>query len=166
MSRPTSLPPTNRKIVSDWASNRMRMPDVNVLIYAHRTEEASHASYRTWLERLVNGREPFALSALVAVNFVRIVTNPRIYSSPTPLPLALGAIDELVAHPRCRFVVPAADHWARVSELCRKTSAAGKLVADAQHAALAMSDGCTWVTRDADFARFADHGLRWEHLHL
>jgi len=50
--------------------------------------------------------------------------------------------------------------------LCRAASATGKLVADAQHAALAMSEGCTWVTRDGDFARFEPHGLRWRHLVL
>jgi len=142
------------------------MPDVNVLVYAHRADEETHAGYRAWLEGLVNGAEPFALSALVAVGFVRIVTNPRIYPSPTPLTVALGVIDELHAHPRCRLVVPGPDHWTRVSDLCRKTGAGGKLVADAQHAAIAIAEGCTWVTRDDDFARFVDHGLRWEHLVL
>jgi hypothetical protein len=39
-------------------------------------------------------------------------------------------------------------------------------VADAQHAAVAIAEGCTWVTRDRDFTRFARHGLRWEHLVL
>src|SRR3990172_2276560 len=142
------------------------MPDVNVLVYAHREDETTHAAYRRWLETLVNGSEPFAPSALVAVGFVRIVTNPRIFSTPTPLPTALAVIDELHAHPRCRFAVPRDDHWERCADLCRKTGATGKHVADAQHAALALAEGCTWVTRDGDFARFAPHGLRWEHLVL
>lgn len=142
------------------------MPDVNVLVYAHRTDERRYAPYRAWWERLVNGPEPFALSALVAVGFVRIVTNPRIFEEPTPLSLALGVIDEIVAHPRCRFATPRDDHWSRVAELCRKTNASGKHVADAQHAAIAMAEGCTWVTRDRDFASYAEHGLRWHHLVL
>lgn len=142
------------------------MPDVNVLVYAHRAEERTHAAYREWLERLVNGKEPFALSALVAVAFVRIVTNARLFSPPTPLPVALAAIEQLVHHPRCRMVAPREDHWGRVAALCRATAATGKLVADAQHAAVAMSAGCTFVTRDADFARFAGEGLRWIHLAL
>jgi toxin-antitoxin system PIN domain toxin len=140
------------------------MPDVNVLVYAHRADEPTHLRYRDWLEELANGPEPFALSALVAVAFVRIVTHPRIYPTPTPLPVALGVIDSLLAHPRCRFAVPGPDHWRRVADLCRAVNAGGKLVADAQHAALAMAEGCTWVTRDADFARFAASGLRWERL--
>jgi hypothetical protein len=142
------------------------MPDVNVLVYAHRTDDRTYEPYRAWLEALVNGPEPFALSVLAAVGYVRIVTHPKIYSPPTPLPLALAHIDRLVAHPRCRLVVPGADHWRRFADLCRATGAQGTHVADAQHAALAMASGCTWVTRDADFARFAPHGLRWLHLQL
>ena len=91
------------------------MPDVNVLVYAHRADEAVHVPYRRWLEALVDGAEPFALSVLVAVGFVRIVTNPRIYRSPTPLPVALAAVDALAAHPRCRLQVPGADNWRRVA---------------------------------------------------
>jgi hypothetical protein len=63
-------------------------------------------------------------------------------------------------------VVPDPDHLERVLQLCRLVSATGKLVADAQHAALAIAEGCTWVTRDRDFARFAPHGLSWNHLQL
>ncbi len=144
----------------------MLMPDINVLVYAHREDEKVHGGYRRWLEELANGPEPFALSVLVAVGFARIVTNPEIYASPTPLASALAVVDGLVACPQCRVVAPGVDHWLRVAELCRATAAAGKLVADAQHAAVAMAEGCTWVTRDADFGRFATHGLRWQHLEL
>lgn len=142
------------------------MPDVNVLVYAHRADEAVHEAYRAWLEERVNGPEPIALSALVAVGFLRIVTNPRIYVAPTPVPTAVATVEQLVDHPRCRLVVPRDDHWRWVAHLCRDTGAKGKQVADAQHAAIALSEGCTWVTRDHDFARFEAQGLRWHHLEL
>ena len=142
------------------------MPDVNVLVYAHRADEMHHEPYRDWLERLAGGHEPFALSVLVAVGFVRVVTNARIYSKPTPLPVALATIEALLAHSRCRLVTIGPDHWRAFAALSRAASATGKLAADAQHAAVAMAAGCTWVTRDGDFARFAQHGLRWEHLVL
>ncbi len=144
----------------------MLMPDVNVLVYAHRADETVHLPYKRWLTDVVNGREPFAMSVLVAVGFVRIVTNSKVYRLPTPVPTALAVIDQLVAHPHCRLVAPSNQHWRHVADLCRSTNAQGKLVADAQHAALAISEGCTWVTRDADFAAFAPHGLRWDHLNL
>jgi hypothetical protein len=144
----------------------MLMPDINVLVYAHRADEKVHQPYLRWLTGVVNGREPFAVSVLVAVGFVRVVTNARIYPLPTPLPTALAVIDQLVAHPRCRVVAPSSQHWRQVADLCRSTGASGKLVADAQHAAIAIAEGCTWVTGDADFGAFAPHGLRWEHLAL
>lgn len=142
----------------------MLMPDVNVLIYAHRQEEVVHAPYRQWLDALVQGPQPFALSVIVAVAFVRICTNPRIYKVPTPLPVALAVVDQIANHPNCRMVSPDTNHWQLVSQLCRVTNATGKPVADAQHAALAIAEGCTFVTRDSDFAKFANHGLTWKHL--
>jgi toxin-antitoxin system PIN domain toxin len=144
----------------------MLAPDVNVLVYAHRSDEAVHEPYREWLEALVNQPVPFGLSWLVLGGFVRIVTNRRIYSEPTPLPAALAIIESLLDRPNCRPLAPTAEHWAHFSALCRATKAAGKLVADAQHAAVAIEHGCTWVSRDGDFARFAPHGLLWKHLVL
>jgi toxin-antitoxin system PIN domain toxin len=144
----------------------MIMPDVNILVYAHREDEAVHAAYRRWVEAALGGLEPFVLSVLVAVAFVRIVTNPRIYRQPTPLPTALATVEVIAAHPRCRLAAPSTGHLDDVARLCRATQATAKLVADAQHAALAIAEGCTWVTRDGDFGRFQPHGLRWEHLVL
>jgi hypothetical protein len=103
---------------------------------------------------------------LVAVGFVRVVTNPRIFAEPTPLSTALSVIEGLVERPGCRVIGPGQGHLERVATLCRAASATGKLVADAQHAAVAMEHACTWVSRDDDFARFEPHGLRFEHLVL
>ena len=144
----------------------MRMPDVNVLVYAHRADEAVHEAYAAWLHGLVVGPEPFALSALVAVGFLRVVTNPRIYADPTPLPVALAVIEQLAMRPGCRLVTPGPGHLAEVAALCRATGATGAGVADAQHAAMAIAEGCTWVTPDGGFARFEPLGLRWHHLAL
>lgn len=142
------------------------MPDVNVLVYAHRRDESVHEPYAGWLQAVIDGPEPFALSVLVAVGFLRIVTNGRIYRDPTPISGALAVVEQLVAHPRCRVVAPGASHLGDVARLCRAMAATGKQVADAQHAAVAIANGSTWVTRDRDFARFEPHGLRWRHLDL
>ena len=42
----------------------------------------------------------------------------------------------------------------------RESGATGKLVADAQHATVAVEHGCTMVSTDSDFSRFL--GLRWQ----
>lgn len=143
----------------------MLMPDVNVLVYAHRVEDPRHGEYSSWLKRIIDGPEPFALSVLVAIGFVRVVTMPAPAGS-TPVSMALAFIDEIVAQPGCRTVIPGPEHLGEVARLCRAVGATGNIVADAQHAAVAIANGCTWVTADRDFARFAPHGLRWEHLAL
>ncbi len=144
----------------------MQMPDVNVLLYAHREDEAVHTFYHRFVEDLVNSPEPFGLSVLVVVGFVRIVTHPKIYKVPTPLGLALASMEALADHPGCRVLSPGPRHLGLFTTLCRASHVSGKSVADAQHAALAIEHGCTFVTRDADFATFAGHGLRWQHLTL
>ena len=138
----------------------MLMPDVNILVYSHRREDPDHEFYRSWIEGLVNGRELFALSTLAAVAFVRIVTNPSFRPSPTPLEHALTVVDSLVAMPSCVLVEPGEKHWQLVRTLCQETGSLGKHVADAQHAAVALENGCTWVTRDSDFDKFRKSGLR------
>jgi toxin-antitoxin system PIN domain toxin len=142
----------------------MRMPDVNIIVYAHRREDPDHDFYRSWMERLANGSEPFALSVLVAVAFVRVVTHPAFKPRPTPLHQALAVIDSLSALSNCLMPRPEVRHWSLIKKLCEASSARGKLVADAQHAAVALEHGCTWVTRDADFEAFCSGGLRIEIL--
>ncbi len=139
----------------------MLLPDVNVLIYAHREDStAEHSQYAQWLTDLATGREPFALSVLALAGVVRIVTNPRVFRTPSTLDQAWGFVGELM-RPQARIVGPGPDHLSIFEELCRQASAAGRLVADAQHAAVAIEHGCTLVTTDADFDRFPS--LRWQH---
>jgi predicted nucleic acid-binding protein len=99
------------------------------------------------------------------VGFVRIVTNPKIYSNPTPIGTALAAIEALATHPNCRVMGVDVDHLSRFVAVARTTKPTGKLVADAQHAAVAIANAAIWVTRDADFKRFEPAGLL-EHLVL
>lgn len=139
----------------------MLLPDVNVLIYAHRPEAQNHAAYARWLTELATGREPFGLSELVAFGFFRVVTNRRAFLAPTPPALAMQFLDELMARPGCRLIRPGPQHFGIFRELCSKTAAAGAFVADVYHAALAIEHGCEWVTSDGDFARIP--GLRWRH---
>jgi uncharacterized protein len=139
----------------------MLLPDVNVLIYAHRTDARDHPAYAAWLSRLAQGREPFGLSELVIVGFLRIVTNPRAFRDPTPADAAWDFVDEVCARPGCRLLRPGSRHLEIFRDLCRATRAEGPFIADLQHAAVAIEHGCEWVTADADFARIP--GLRWRH---
>lgn len=140
----------------------MLLPDVNVLVYAHREDStANHAKYAEWIIQLATGPEPFALSVLALCGLVRVVTNPRIFKRPSTPDEVFSFTAELLQRPNARVVAPGPDHFAILEQLCRESDAAGKLVADAQHAAVAIEHGCTMVSTDSDFDRFP--GLRWQH---
>ena len=135
--------------------------DVNVLLNAHRSGQEHHGIARELLESVVNSPSPFAISELVLSAFVRIATNPRAFAVPTPLEDAFRFTDRLLQRSNARVVRPGDRHWAIFEDLCRRTQARGALIADAQHAALAIEHGCEWISFDRDFARFPD--LRWWH---
>jgi uncharacterized protein len=139
----------------------MLLPDVNVLIYAHRRESPEHERYAEWLTRLAEGPEPFAISELGASGFVRIVTNSRIWDEATATEDALEFIERLRIRSNARLLTHGSASWDIFVRLCVAARARGKLVADAYHAALAIEHGCELVTTDSDFARFP--GLRHRH---
>lgn len=139
----------------------MILPDVNVLVYAHRQDAPDHRAYLIWLESVVNGDSAFGLSDLVISGFVRIVTNPRVFRSPSSLADAMQFAEDLRSRPNRVAVTPGRDHWRIFRRLCDEVGAKGNLIPDAFLAALAIERGCEWITTDGDFARFP--GLRWRH---
>lgn len=139
----------------------MLAPDVNILVYAHREELPEHEGCRRWLEETVGGDGAFGLFELVASGFLRVVTHPRVFRTPTPLGVALEFITELRRRPNCVLVRPGERHWGIFERLCRESGARGNIVADAYLAAIAIESGCEWVTSDRDYSRFA--GLRRSH---
>ena len=139
----------------------MILPDVNVLVYAHREDLDGHASYAAWLTAVAEGDEPFALGAASVAGFVRVVTHPRIFTKPTAVEVAIDFVDAVAESPRCRWLEPADRWWSIFAGLCRRSGARGNLVPDALLAAVALEHGCRLATADRGFARFP--GLRWFH---
>jgi toxin-antitoxin system PIN domain toxin len=139
----------------------MDLPDINVLINAHREDAVDHEKYAEWLMNLANGSAAFALSSVTLGGFLRIVTNPRIFRPVTPIDLALQFCRELAARPSAAFIQPGARHWSIMSDLIERSGVSGARVSDAYLAALAIEHGCDVVTSDRDFARFPD--VRWRH---
>jgi len=139
----------------------MILPDVNVLIYAHREECERHGEYKTWLEGVLGGSSSFGVSDLVLSGCLRILTHPRVFDPPTPGPRALAFASQLRDHPHAVQIVPGPRHWAIFRGLCEQTAARGNLVPDAFLAALAIESGSEWITTDRDYAQFP--GLNWRH---
>jgi toxin-antitoxin system PIN domain toxin len=137
----------------------MRLIDVNVLIYAHRQDGPHYAQYKSWLETALDSPEALGVADLVLSAFLRIVTNPKAFRSPTPLAIGLDFVEAIRAHPNYVSVSPGPRHWPIFVRLCRETGASGNLIPDAYLAALAIESGSEWITSDRDYGQFA--GLRW-----
>ncbi len=137
----------------------MLLPDLNVLISAHRSDSPLHASCRDWLRGVYAGEEPFGLCAPVIIGLVRILTHPSVFRPPDTHDQAFAFVGSLLAHPNALLLNPGRDHVRLFEESCRAADARGDLVADAYLAALAIETGAELVSADRDFARFP--GLRW-----
>jgi toxin-antitoxin system PIN domain toxin len=135
--------------------------DVNVLVYAHRGDAGDHVAYRRMLETAIASAEPFGLADLVSSGFLRVVTHPKVFRTPTPMAEALKFVQKLSDCANAVSVSPGPRHFEIFTDLCRLPGIRGNLVPDAFFAALAIESGCEWITADRGFARFP--GLRWRH---
>lgn len=137
----------------------MILPDVNVLIYAFRSDTPEHAKHKAWLEGVLNGPSAYGVSPQVLASVVRICTHPRIFARPSRLAEVLAFGGVLLEQPNATVITPGDRHWSIYEGLCAAAKATGNLTQDAWFAALAIEAGCEWITTDRDFARFP--GLAW-----
>ena len=96
----------------------MQLPDVNVLIYAHREDAPEHERYAAWLLALTEADEPFAVSEAVLAGVLRIVTNPKIFDPPSPMETAIAFCQRLIDWPLAVMIVPSRRHWDIFVGLC------------------------------------------------
>jgi toxin-antitoxin system PIN domain toxin len=139
----------------------MIAPDVNVLLYAFRSESERHAAYHGWLQSALNGAEPVALFEPILAAVLRIATHPRIFRPPSPRAKVEEFVDTCLAAPAATAVKAESEHWGHFRRLCERADCQGNLVQDAYFAALALEHNCTYITTDRDYARFPR--LRWQH---
>lgn len=133
----------------------MILPDVNVLVYAFRREAEQHERYATWLARVVAGEEELGLHDVVLAGVARLVTNPRIFADPAPMPRALDFLTRVRAARRARWLPSGGPTWAEFARLAEHDPGLrGNLVPDGLLAALARVHGCSVATADRGFARF------------
>jgi toxin-antitoxin system PIN domain toxin len=135
------------------------LTDVNILIYAFRSDSKDHAAYRDWLEEQVNSSTAYGIAPQVLSAVMRIATNKKAYAQPSKLSDVLTFCETLLEQPNATVCTPGDRHWSIFTNLCIKSKAQGNLIADAWFAALAIEYGCEWITNDRDYARFP--GLKW-----
>jgi toxin-antitoxin system PIN domain toxin len=138
----------------------MKLVDLNILLYAVDQDAAHHQRVRRWLEASLADDEPVGLTWLVLVGFVRLVTRPGVFRDPLSVEQAISIVDDWLAQPSVAVVQESEEHWRHLRDHLRETGTAGNLTTDAHLASIAIANGATLVSCDADFGRFRK--LRWE----
>ena len=137
----------------------MDLLDANILIGAFRPDDPYHGKLKSWLEEVLNQGLLVTFPPLVEVAFLRIVTHPSIFATPSRFEEAVeflrviqesGQFRETPWNQRIR-----AQWW----RWCRDLGLRGNDVNDAFLAASAAEARCRLVSRDGGFSRFP--GLNW-----
>jgi hypothetical protein len=137
------------------------LTDINILVYAHRSDAPDHSAYREWLEDLINSDLAYGYSDLILSGFLRVVTHPRVFNPPSSLSSALAFTQVIRDQPNAIPIAPGPRHWEIFKRLCEAVNAKGNLVPDAYLAALAIESGSEWITTDGDYGRFPGLNWRW-----
>lgn len=141
----------------------MKLPDVNVLIYAMDESSPHCKAASRWLEDALSSDESTGFAWLALVGFIRISTMPALFDDPFDHDEAVGAVEGWLAQPHAEIVEPPKDgHPAEIRQLLGQAGRAGNLTNDAHLAAIAIHHNATLVSFDSDFERF--ERLRFERL--
>lgn len=126
--------------------------DTNVLVAAHRREAVDHHVAARVLTSLAEGRRPWGIPVFCVGEFVRIVTHPRVFAPPSPVSVAMAFVDELVASPTARVLLPSERYLHVLGDLLQRTAWHGNRVFDAQIAAICIDNGASQIlSNDRDF---------------
>lgn len=129
--------------------------DTNVLVYAHREDSAWHAKAARVLTELAEGREHWAIPWPCLHEFLAIVTHPRIYNPPTPIPIALDQVQAWIESPQLILLGESEGYWSRLVALVGEGRIQGPQIHDARIAALCLLHGVKQLwSADRDFSRF------------
>lgn len=144
------------------AATQVRMPDVNVLVYAINPDARQHAPARRWLEDAYRNVAGVGFAWAALTGFMRVSTLRGVLATPLSVADAMQFTNEWLSHPRAHILVPGDRHAALLGRFLIGAGRGGNLVSDAHLAALAIEHGAILGSFDADFERFA--GLQFEHL--
>lgn len=137
----------------------MILVDANILIYAYQSSAKEHAQSLAWLDEQFASHEQVALPWESLNAFLRLVSNPRVFSHPATMADAWHQVDAWLRMPNVWTPVPTPQHAAIMAELCETGRLAANDVPDVHLASLTISHGLKLATHDHGFARF--DGLRW-----
>ena len=133
--------------------------DTQILVYAHREDAVFHERAKGIISGLAGGQSQWALPWPVLHEFLAIVTHPRIYVPASPVPVAFGFLESLLAAPGLQLLTEGPNHLTVLKQLALAGKISGPVFHDARIAALCLSNGIKELwSADRDFGRMK--GLR------
>jgi uncharacterized protein len=129
--------------------------DSNLLVYAHREEAERNDEAFALVTGLAEGRQPWAIPYPCVHEFIRNVTDARIYAKPTTLEDAFDQVAAWTTAPAARLIGEGGLHLELLADVAREGRVRGPAIHDARIAAICLEHGVRELwTADRDFARF------------
>lgn len=137
----------------------MILVDVNLLVDATMTSARGHEPARSWLQSCLAGTARVGVPWASITGFIRVVGQPRAWERPLPVAGALSVVRSWLSRPCAWIPEPGPQHLDVIDALLGAQPSV-RLVTDAHLAAIAIEHGLELLSRDRDFARWSDLGLR------
>lgn len=135
--------------------------DTNILVYAHRQDSAFHTPAAACLRTFAEGPAAWAIPWPCIHEFLAIVTNPRIWRTPTPLAAAVAQVEAWRESPTLHLLAEDAEYWPALVNLLSSSRVAGGKIHDARIAALVLHHGVReLLSADRDFSRMTSVAVR------
>jgi len=130
--------------------------DTNVLVYAADADSAFYGPCRNWIESRRHQADAWFCTWPIAYEFLRVVTHPRVFRHPLPLPDAWRFLATLFRSPGLAMLAPTPRHAEVAGGVLRGLPyLSGNILHDAHTAILMREHGVRQIcTRDNDFHRF------------
>jgi toxin-antitoxin system PIN domain toxin len=132
--------------------------DANLLLYSVDSTSPHHRAASAWLEDVMTGPQRVGLPWQTIGAFLRIVTHPRVTTTPLDSPTAWDFVQDWLDQPQV-WIPSAGSRTAEILGELLAGGVTGNLIPDAQLAALAIEHGIPVASHDSDFARFP--ACRW-----
>lgn len=123
------------------------------------TAAAGHHAARSWLRDQLVGTARVGLPWVSITGFIRVVGQPRAWERPLPVVGAISVVRSWLSRP-CAWIPEPGPRHLDLLEVLLQSQPSVRLVTDAHLAAVAIEHGLELCSRDRDFARWSDLGLR------
>ena len=123
------------------------------------TSMPAHEPARSWLQERLSGTARVGLPWASLTGFVRVAGQPRAWERPLAVDRAIPIVRSWLARAPAWVPEPGPDHLEILQTLLASQPSV-RLVSDAHLAAIAIEHGLELCSRDRDFARWSDEGLR------